>query len=96
MVAATLDGQALSLELPADCISLAQVASYAKRDLGAAWADACVLPSSEPYLQRLQCVTHFDGKTLSGLQNNIGRCRCLHTGAADKSRPAWCCQGCST
>ncbi|KAI7840525.1 hypothetical protein COHA_005824 [Chlorella ohadii] len=72
MVAATLDGQACSLELPADCISLAQVASYAKRDLGAAWADACVLPSSEPYLQRLQCVTHFDGKTLSGLQNNIG------------------------
>ena len=41
MVTATLDDQACSLELPADCFTVAAAASYAKRELGAAWAGAC-------------------------------------------------------
>lgn len=34
MVAVTLDGKARSLELPPECLSVAQAASFAKRQLG--------------------------------------------------------------
>ncbi len=39
MVAITLNGQDCSLELPPDCLTVADATSYAKRKLGAAWAD---------------------------------------------------------
>lgn len=38
MVGITLDGEACSLELPPDCVSVAQVSSLVKRELGAAYA----------------------------------------------------------
>lgn len=41
MVTATLDDQACSLELSADCFTVAAAASYARQELGAAWAGVC-------------------------------------------------------
>jgi hypothetical protein len=40
MVAVTVDGKPHSLELPPDCLSVADAASYAKRQLAASWAAA--------------------------------------------------------
>ncbi|KAI7840524.1 hypothetical protein COHA_005823 [Chlorella ohadii] len=41
MVAATLNGKACSLELPPECLSVADATSFAKSKLSAAWADTC-------------------------------------------------------
>lgn len=54
MVAVTLDGKARSLELPPECLSVAQAASFAKRQLGAAWADACTPSPLQPSMCRFE------------------------------------------
>ena len=41
MVAATLNGKACSLELPPECLSVADATSFAKSKLNAVWAEAC-------------------------------------------------------
>ena len=40
MVAATLNGKACSLELPPECLSVADATSFAKSKLSAVWAAA--------------------------------------------------------
>jgi len=57
MVAATLNGKACSLELPPDCLSVADATSFAKSKLSAVWAEAC--PAAHE-----RGVVRFDGNRL--------------------------------
>ena len=48
-----LDSKPRSLELPADCLSVADAVSYVKGQLGVAWAEACPGPDG-------QCIARFN------------------------------------
>lgn len=56
MVAVLLDGKSHSLELPSDCLSVAQATDYAKHALGAISTDACTPRSMQPpTMSRFDC-----------------------------------------